>query len=136
MSDWLKANGKIIIGKDNFIRIITNLDFCKYYRWLFTRYHYFTIKSNLPKHHAHINIFSPKIYPDIKIDKALSYHDKNVTFEYDFTGNYGGFTKGFLNFWMDVKCKEADEIYKLLDIPEKDGKFNRFHLTILNTKKL
>ena len=134
----LNAKGHFIFEKNGFIRIVLDSDFCRYYKSLFEEAHYFTKKLQTPKHGAHINIYNPKIYgvPDkIKFQElSKKYHKKEIIFEYNIIGNYGGFTKGFLNFWLNINCKLADEIADTLKATHKDSKHSRFHITIGNTK--
>lgn len=129
----LKASGKFLIT-NNSVRIVLDTDFCRYYQWLFNRGHFFTKKTQIPKYGAHINIASPKIHKNCDTSNVKKLNGKRVDFYYDYTGNYGGFTKGFLNFWFDVDCEKADEIADILGLPSKDINFARFHLTICSTK--
>ena len=131
---WIKAKGKFHIS-NNSIKIVTGFDFCKYYAKLFYQAHYKTIKYNLPQHGAHINIVNPKLHPGLDLKKYKKLHNKPVEFEYSVEGNYGGFAKGFLNFWFDVRCEQAYKIFKELNLPEQDG-FSFAHITILNTKNI
>lgn len=131
---WVKARGKFRVTKDS-IRIVTDIDFCKYYARLFYEAHYKTIKYNLPQHGAHITIVNPKIHPNLNLQNYSSLDGTEVVFEYNVEGNYGGFTKGFLNFWFDVRCKKAHKIFKELGLPEQKG-FSFAHITILNTKNI
>jgi hypothetical protein len=136
----LKAKGKFIFEKNGFIRIILHSDFCRYYKAFFQEAHYFTKKLQIPKHGAHINVYSSKIYgsPNAKKFKELKaeYDGKEVEFYYDVEGNYGGFTKGFLNFWLNVKCDSASHIADELGAFHTDEKYSRFHITIGNTKNI
>jgi len=128
----LKAKGKFRVTKDS-IRIVTDTDFCRYYRWLFNKAHYNTIKNQVPMHGAHINIASPKIHK-VDCSKYLYLNNKDVYFEYSVEGNYGGFKKGFLNFWLDIWSKECEDIAYDLGIVKKEKGFELFHISILNTK--
>lgn len=131
----LKAKGKFKVRKDT-IRVILDPDFCRYYKWLFDRAHYFTIKTQTPKHGAHINIVSDKLHAGTNCEKYLHLDGKDVWFEYDIGGNYGGFNKGFLNFWLDAHNEDLVDIAKDLGVLKPKEGFAPFHITILNTKKL
>jgi hypothetical protein len=92
-------------------------------------------KMQLPKHFAHIGVINPKFHKDIDCKKFMHLNDKRVDFYYDNEGNYGGFTKGFRNFWLDVWCDDAHTILDFFGIPEQRN-FCRAHLTIANNKNL
>ena len=130
----LKASGKFYVTKDS-IKIVLDMDFCRYYNWLFTRAHYFTKKLQLPKHGAHIGIINQKIHKKDCSD-YLYLNGQAVDFQYDIEGNYGGFSKGFLNFWMDVTCKEAEEILREMGCHIKTDGFGLLHITVGNNKNL
>ena len=130
----LKANGKLKITYLGKISIDVHPDFCKYYSWLYKRETWNTQKINLPKHGAHINIVNPKIHGKLDLSRFAHLNGKEIEFEYSIEGNFGGFTKGFLNFWLDVKCEEAEIIAKDLGVYKEEEGFSAFHLTIFNTK--
>jgi hypothetical protein len=121
---------------DNSISIITDEGFCWFYRWLFNRAHYHTIKTQTPKHGAHINIIAPKIHGIIDCSKYNYLNGQEIYFNYDVMGNYGGFTRGFKNFWLDVFIPEAEEILKNFGLLNKQDGFEFFHISILNNKSL
>jgi hypothetical protein len=129
----LRAKGTFKVTVDS-IRIVTDIDFCKFYRWLFVRAHYFTKNIQIPKHGAHSTVISPKIH---KVDctKYLRLNNQAVWFEYDILGNYGGYSKGFLNFWLDISCPDAEAILDDYGF-KKQGGFSRLHVTIGNSKNL
>jgi len=129
----LRAKGKFKVSHDT-IRIVTDVGFSQFYRWLFIRAHYFTQNLQIPKHGSHVTVISPKIH---KVDctKWMSLNNKEVYFNYDITGNYGGLSKGFLNFWFDIKCPEAEAILDDYGFKKQDG-FSLLHITIGNNKHL
>jgi|GEM_PF-4873386 len=115
------------------IKVKTCDDICKYYQWLFNRHHFNTIKSNRPRHGAHVGVVSSKIH-DVDCTKFLHLNDTPVDFSVDISGNYGGFSRGFLNFWLDAYSVDFINIRKQLNIHKIEPGFSPFHLTILNTK--
>lgn len=131
----IKAVGKWKIEDDQ-ISIITNSDFCKYYAWLYKKATWNTQKVNLPAHGAHFNVVNPKIHGKIDCAKFKYLNGKEVYFYYSISGNFGGFTKGFVNFWLNVNCKKAEFIAKKLGVYKKEESFSVFHITIFNTKNL
>lgn len=129
---WVKATGKFLVT-DRTIRIVLDADICCYYKWLFDRAHYFTYKTQTPRYGAHINVVSDKLH-NVNCAKYKHLNGVPIQFEYNITGNYGGFAKGFVNFWLDVKCKMCEDIAKDLNTYKVAEGFAPFHLTILNTK--
>jgi len=95
---------------------------------------YNTVWTQIPRHGAHINIIAPNIHKNLDANKAKHLVGKRITFHLDVEGNFGGFTKGFRNFWLNVVSPEMDQIADDLGVPPKQGRFARFHLTIFNTK--
>jgi len=116
------------------IKIVCDDDFGRYYRWLFHRAHHYTIKLQPPKHRSHINVILPKIHKVI-CDNYLHLNGKRVRFQYDVEGNYGGFTKGFVNFWLDVCCRFGENILHENGF-HKERNFSMLHLTVGNSKNL
>lgn len=131
----MKALGHWKITKDS-IRVIIDVDFCRFYLWLFTKAHYNILKLQLPKHDGHINIVSSKIHAGTDCSKYLYLNGKDVEFEYDIKGNMGGFSKGFKNFWLDVFAPEFYDIARDLKVLQKVKGFNAFHITIANSKNM
>ena len=129
----LTAQGTWQIKSDS-IKVLTDDDFCRYYRWHFNRAHWNTIKNQTPKYGAHIGICNPNIHKNIDCSKYLYLNDQKVSFSYDVGGNYGGFTKGFLNFWLNVFSDEFVGIADDLGILKAKEGFEYFHITILSTK--
>lgn len=119
---------------DDSIRIVTGIDICRYYKWLFDRAHYHTLKTQTPRYKAHVNIISPVIHKGTNCTKYHSLHGKPIGFRCFVEGNYGGFTKGFKNFWLDVDCPPALDILKELGHYNPNAKYSPLHLTICNTK--
>lgn len=129
----LNAKGKWSIGKD-YIKVLTGIDFCRYYQWHFNKAHWNTIKNQTPKYGAHIGICNPNIHKNVDCSKYFYLDGKDVWFDYEIGGNYGGFTKGFLNFWLNVFSEEFENIAKDLGILKAKDGFEYFHITILSTK--
>jgi hypothetical protein len=131
----LKAAGRFKVTHD-FIRVILDADFCRYYRAFFHAYYYNTVKLQIPKHGAHINIVSGKLHPNADCKKYSYLNGKVANFYYDIRGNMGGFSKGFKNFWLDVYSKEFEEIAQDLGCLKDQKGFAYFHITIGNNKNL
>lgn len=127
----MRAKGTFQVEKDKLSIKICD-DFGAYYRWLFNRAHWNVIKLQPPKHGTHINILSPKIH---KVNCEFYRHleGQEVWFAFDVEGNYGGFNRGFLNFWMDVTCAEGEEILEFEGFTRQEG-YSLLHVTIGNTK--
>lgn len=116
---------------ERFIKVVTDNDFCKYYRWLFCQENN-DYGFSLPMYGAHIGIISESIHNKDCSD-YLYLDGRETTFQYDIEGNYGGYLAGFLNFWLDVYSKEYSEIRREFGIPKEEG-FCEFHMTIGNNK--
>lgn len=123
---WINAKGKIQI--DNGVRIITNIDICKYYQWFINKYHYNTVKSQLPKYKAHITVINPKIHNIDNFEKVLDYNEKDVEFQYNVDMHISK-----VNFWLPVKCDIEKEIKNKLNIVDNE-RYWGLHLTIANNK--
>ena len=122
-----KSKGKIEVT--NGIRILTDLDFILYYKWLIDKYNYNTIKLQIPKHLGHITIVNPKIHKNVDCELARKYHGDIVDFTYDPFNMY--ISK--VNYWIPVKCVWADMLKKDLNV---DDGYNYWglHITIANKK--
>ena len=126
----MKINGKIEVK--NGLRIKVNLDFCRYYMWLVTKYHYNTQKYQLPMHGAHVTILNPKIHgkkKQIDFNKLKPFDGKTVEFEVYPKDAY----VSKVNVWLPVKCDFADKLKKALGIVE-DRNWWGSHITICNKK--
>lgn len=124
-----KSYGKLQIS--NGVRIMAPFDIVLYYRTLFSYDTYNTIKSQTPKHFAHISIYLPDIHGK-NVDTSVIKHleGKRIEFEYDPT-QFRITTK---NVWMLVKCEEAERIKKQLNIVDKN--FLGFHMVVANFKNI
>jgi len=113
----------------NGIRIITNIDLCRFYRSLISK-RYPSLKTQLPKHGAHVTLCSPKVHGISNFNLARYLHGKKTTFEYSPLEIY----KSRVNFWLPVyNCPVYKEVKKLFRVKEKEGWLG-LHLTICNTK--
>jgi hypothetical protein len=131
----VQVSGKFQI-QEGFLRVIMHSDICRYYQWLYHKDIWNTLKTQIPKHGAHVNIVSPRIHRGINLAPVAHLQGQRINFQLDIEGNFGGFTKGFKNFWLPVISPEIDEIADELGVPPKQGRYSRFHLTIFNTKSL
>lgn len=114
------------------IRIKINNDFGRYYRWLFHSDQLNQLTLQPPKHGSHSLVISEKIHQKDCSD-YLYLNGREVYFDYEIEGNYGGLGKGFLNFWLNIRCKEAEDILREFSIKKQKG-FSLLHTTIGNTK--
>lgn len=132
---FLKAKGRFSVDK-NTLKVVLDRDFCRYYKWLYDQYYFNTIKTQIPMHGAHIGIVNPKIHKDVDTTKFLYLNKQEICFEYNIEGYFGGYTKGFKNFWLDVRSKELENIALSLKVLKTYKNFSHFHITILNNKNL
>jgi hypothetical protein len=106
-------------------------DMIDLYYWFIARKYW--IRMNKPLHGAHITIYSSKHHKKINWDKAVHYHGERVEFEYDEHIIEGGYTKGFLMYYLRVYSDDIQRIKKRVGIV--DGPYFRGeHLTISNSK--
>jgi len=131
----IKAKGVFKITS-NSIKVVLDDDFCRFYQWLFDRAHYSTLKTQRPFHGAHIGVVNPKIHKNVDTSVFSHLDGQEIWFDYNITGNLGGFSKGFKNFWLDVFSKRLDAIAQELGVFKESDGFASFHITILNTKNL
>lgn len=123
----LSAEGQIYIGIDT-IRINTDMDICQYYKWFIDKFYHYTIKTQFPKHKAHITVVNPKIYGVHSLESLKHLHGERVRFYYSVD-----VYRSPRNFWIPVKCDIADDIKKSLGIIDAENYYG-LHLTICNTK--
>ena len=91
------------------------------------------IRMNTPLHGGHVTLYSQKHHKKINWDNAMFYDKKIVEFEYDENIVEGGYTKGFLMYYLRVYSDQIDQIKKKVGIV--DGPYYRgLHLTICNSK--
>lgn len=64
----------------------------------------------------------------------MSYNNKLIEFEYDNYAIRGGFTKGFIMFYLKVYSEEIDKMKKDLNIVDNDG-FRGLHITLGHSGK-
>jgi len=128
----LKAIGKISV-EPNRGRIVLNVspDFVKLYYWFISKHYW--IKMNQPLHGSHVTIFSEKHHSKVNWNKAMWYHGKTLEFEYSANIKEGGYTKGFLMYYMLVFSSDLDQLKKKLGIVDSSNR-NNLHITIANSK--
>ena len=128
----LKVKG-IIKVEESKSRIVveTSQDIIDYYNFFITRQYW--IRLQKPLHEAHVTIANVKFHDNIDWKKAQKYHNKEIVFEYDPYLIRGGYTKGFVMFYLKVFSEEIDKIKKDLDIIERDT-YKGLHLTVATSK--
>jgi hypothetical protein len=124
---WIKATGWLQI--DDAVRIVTNADICRYYQWFITKEFWYTVKTQLPRHGAHITVVNPKIHKSNDFRAIRNLKGQRVNFEFDPTCLYGS----RVNYWIPVKCPMVKRIRDILKITEY-GCDKGPHLTICNKK--
>lgn len=131
-----KAEGKIIVEKDA-LRVVFCRDFCEYYKYLILKDYWNTIRLQTPKHGGHITILNSRIHGFFNFKAMLlKYRGKTAEFEYDITNiKLGGGSKGFMNFYMPVKCWRGDQIKKECGIKDSRNWLG-YHITLVNNKKM
>lgn len=123
----LSATGHLYVG-DDVVRINTDIDICKYYQWFINKEYFHTVKTQLPKHKAHITIVNPKIHGVRPIEKVKHLDGIPVKFAYSLDIH-----RSPRNFWLPAYSELGDEIKRILGIVESKNYWG-LHLTICNTK--
>jgi hypothetical protein len=133
---WIKSCGILKLDENN-LRVISHPDICNYYKFLFKKYSYNTIKVQTPKHGAHITIVNEKIHGIINLNKIKSFLNTNIDYEYNIKGIFNNQSeKNFKNYFLKVRSKQLNLIMEILKLNNDNDKFLGLHLTILNRKKL
>lgn len=126
-STWLSCSGRIEV--DNGVRIVTDVDICKYYQWFIKREFWNTVKTQLPAHGGHITIVNPKIHNVTDFNDVLEYHGREVSF--DICPEQLYISK--VNFWIPARAAVEHEIKYLCAAQDKSD-FWGLHLTVCNRK--
>jgi hypothetical protein len=114
-------------------RIVLNVsdDFVRLYYWFLSREYW--IRMNTPLHGAHVTIYNQKFHSTVDWNLAKKYHKQEVEFEYDEYIIEGGYTKGFLMYYMKVHSDALDGMKKELGIVDGE-RYRGLHLSICNGK--
>lgn len=122
------ANGTIKVEKEK-SRIVVDVspDILDYYHFFIERH--FWIKLQKPLHGSHVTIYNKKFHKDVDWQRAVYYDGEKVDFQYDPYVIQGGYTKGFIMFYLKVYSEELDKMKKELNIIENDN-WRGHHITI------
>ncbi len=128
----LKAKGRIKVDqKKSRVVVETSDDIIGLYDW-FIRKQYW-IRLGTPLHGAHITIVLPSRHGDIDWHNAKKYDGQEIEFEYDPYLIRGGYTKGFIMFYLKVASKDIDKIKEDLKVVETET-YKGLHLTVATGK--
>lgn len=129
----LKAQGILSVDSAK-KRIAVELsdDFIKYYNWLITKEYW--IKLQTPLHKGHITVAHHRYHDTVRWEQALWYDQEIVDFQYDPDIIQGGFTKGFIMFFIKIYSEQLDKLKSDLNIIDADG-FRGLHCTIGSSGK-
>lgn len=129
----LKAKGTIKVeSKKSRIVVETGSGILDFYSWLIQKEYW--IKLQKPLHDAHITVAFKKYHHDVDWKKAEYYDGEEIEFEYDPYLVRGGYTKGFIMFYLKVYSEQIDKMKKELNIVDSEG-FRGIHLTIGSSGK-
>lgn len=129
----LSGLGKIYVDKKA-QRIVVDLsrDFIPYYLWLIKKEYWIDLQA--PMHYGHITLANKKLYTGVDYQQAAdSYHGQIVDFMYDVNAVRGGYTKGFVMFYLKVYSEELDDIKRKLNIVDRYD-YRGLHITLGNSK--
>jgi hypothetical protein len=105
----LKAKGTIRVeSKKSRIVVETGSGILDFYGWLISKKYW--IKLQKPLHDAHITLASEKFHKDVDWKKAEYYDGEEIEFEYDPYLVRGGYTKGFIMFYLKVYSEAIDKM--------------------------
>jgi hypothetical protein len=128
----IKSHGIVRVSeKEGKIVVDMAPDILDYYGWLIT--HKYWIKLQKPLHDAHITVVSTKYHKNIDWKSVEKYHNQQVEFEYDPNMVQGGYTKGFIMFYLKVFSDAIDKIKDDAKVIENDN-YKGLHLTLANSK--
>jgi hypothetical protein len=128
----LKASGVINVQPHKGRMVLdVSQDLVELYYWFIQRKYW--IRMNRPMHGAHITLYSQKFNKKINWEKAMYYRGKTIEFDYDENIVEGGYTKGFLMYYLRVYSQELDKIKKKVEVVDGE-RFKGIHLTIANGK--
>lgn len=129
----LGSTGQIKVDQKQ-SRIVVELpdDIIRYYSWFVSKEYWINLQS--PKYRAHITIGNEKIHKKINWEKANQYNGKKIEFQYDHHLIRGGYTKGFIMFYLRVYSEELENMKKDLNIIDNDG-FKGLHITLGHSGK-
>jgi hypothetical protein len=102
-------------------------DFVAYYAYFITRRYW--VHVNTPLHGSHITLATPKFHKNINWDKAIHWDKKVIDFQYDPYIIEGGYTKGFIMYYLKVYSEELERMKEKLRIVENDS-YKGLHLTL------
>jgi hypothetical protein len=129
----LETTGQIKVDqKQSRIVVELSADIIRYYSWFVSKEYWINLQS--PKYGAHVTIGNEKIHKDIDWKKAIAYNGKKIKFQYDHYLIRGGYTKGFIMFYLKVYSEELDKMKKELKIIDNDG-FRGLHITLGHSGK-
>jgi hypothetical protein len=129
----INASGVIKVERDKQrIVVETSPDIIDYYHWHLSKKYWILLQR--PLHKAHITITNPKFHKDVNWQRAVYYDGERVDFQYDPYMIRGGYTKGFIMFYLKVYSETIDNMKKDLNIMENDG-YRGLHITIGSSGK-
>ena len=128
----IPIRGVVRVDEDHEIMYVeTSNDILEYYLWFIRREYW--IDLGTPMRGAHVTIASKEWHGvDWKIAKRL-YDGKMVDMEYSPDIVRGGYTKGFIMFYLKVRSQDIEDIKKELGIIDGE-RYRGLHLTVANSK--
>jgi hypothetical protein len=130
----LNGTGKVSVNKnDKRIVVEVSHDFVQYYNWFLKKEKWIDLHE--PKYKGHITIANFKLHPFVDYQLAAKMlHNKQVTFSYTPNPIQGGFTKGFVMFYLEVFSNDIDKIKQELNIIDSKS-YRGLHITLGNLNK-
>lgn len=128
----ISASGIIKVDKEQ-SRIVVDVspDILDYYHWHLSRA--FWIKLQKPLYGGHITIYNKKFHKQVNWQRAIYYDGEKIDFQYDPYVIQGGYTKGFIMFYLKVYSEQLDNMKKDINIVENEN-WRGHHITLANGK--
>lgn len=133
VNSMLKAKGTIKVeSKESRIVVEMGSGIIDFYESLIRKEYWIQLQK--PLHGAHISIALASKHKNVNWQRAEYYDGEEIEFEYDPYLVRGGYTKGFIMFYLKVYSEQIDKMKKELNIVDGEG-FRGIHLTIGSSMK-
>ena len=128
----LRATGTLSVEPQRGrIVLNTSRDFVELYSWFIKKHFWYQLGT--PAHGAHITLTNSKLHSNVNWKKAVSHDKREFSFDYDENMIRGGYTKGFIMFYMKVFSEELEKLKQKLKIIDGPG-YRGLHMTIVTEK--
>lgn len=121
-------------SRQDVLRAELSDDLDKYYKFLYLKDSWNVNKMWTARHGSHISIYNPQFHGIKSGTERLN--NQTITFEYNPEEIFqGGFTKGFIGFYLPIKSLDIERIKATLEIIET-ATFKGLHISLFTNKHL